>query len=62
MCLSIFWIRVCARESAVTRENKPERLIWNYGKCWEGHGHAKSWEKNILDVGITPAKDQGNQA
>ena len=53
---------LCLWEWSGQEKQAWERLIWDDAKCWEGPGHAKSWEKNIVDVGSTPAKDQSNQA
>ena len=63
MCLGTFLDQgLCSWVCSSQEKQAWERLIWDDGKCWEGHGHAESWEKNILDVGITTAKDQGDQA
>ena len=54
--IGTFWIRVCACESGVARESKPERdsfeMMLNVQKDF---AMQKSGEKNILHVGSSPS-------
>ena len=54
MSIGTFWIRVCACESGVARESKPERDSFEMMVNVEKDPAMQSWEKSVQDVGSSP--------
>ena len=52
--IGTFWIRVCACESGVARESKPERDSFEMMVNVEKDPAMQSWEKSVQDVGSSP--------